>query len=135
MKHFLRDVLAALLAAVLAAWNDLRRIVVLAFLNERCRVSTTSTDATLISLAGFVFRVIDPAKYAGRKGIIAQKETQQKNRAGARVILKQRRGHCRRDSEVTVAVSVGECQEEFWGITQRERPGAENRQKPGTDTA
>ena len=107
--------------------NDLRRIVVLAFLNERCRVSTTSTDATLISLAGFVFRVIDPAKYAGRKGIIAQKETQQKSRAGARVILKQRRGHCRRDSEVTVAVSVGECQGEFWGIPQRERPGARNR--------
>ena len=83
--------------------------------------------ATLISRAGFVFGVIDPAKYAGRKGIIAQKETQQKSRAGARVILKQRRGHCQRDSEVAVAVSVGECQGEFLGIAQRERLRARNR--------
>ena len=59
--------------------------------------------------------------------IAAQKETQQKSRAGTRVILKQRRGHCLRSSEVTVAVRVGECQGEFWGITQRERPGSRNR--------
>ena len=69
-------------------------------------------SATLIPLAGFVFRVIDPAKYAGRKGIIAQKETQQKSRAGTRVILKQRRGHCQLDSGVTVPVGVGKCQGE-----------------------
>ena len=44
-------------------------------------------------------------------GIIAQKETQQKSRAGTRIILKQRRGHSLRDSEVTVTVGFGECQD------------------------
>ena len=70
-------------------------------------------SATLIPFAGIVFGVIGPAKYAGRRPIIAQKETQQKSRAGARIILKQRRGHCQLDSEVTVTVGFGECQEEF----------------------
>lgn len=31
----------------------------------KCRVSTTSTDAALIPLAGFVFGAIDPANNAG----------------------------------------------------------------------
>ena len=77
-------------------------------------------SATLIPLAGFVFRVIDPAKYAG-EGHIAQKETQQKSRAGTRVILKQRRGHCQLDSEVTVPVRVRECQGEFWENCPKEK--------------
>lgn len=83
-------------------------------------------SATLIPFTGVVFGVIGPAIYAGGKGSIAQKETQQKSRAGTRVFLKQRRGHCQLDSELTVSVGVGECQGGIWGIAQRERAGASN---------
>lgn len=68
-------------------------------------------SAAFIPPKGFVLEAINPANMLGVAGIVAQKETQQKSRAGTRVILKQRRGHCQLSSEVTVTVGFGECQD------------------------
>lgn len=66
--------------------------------------------AAFIPLSGVVLEAIDPANLRGVMGIIAQKETQQKSRAGTRVILKQRRGHCHRDSEMTLRIQSRKSQ-------------------------
>ena len=46
-----------------------------------------SRKAAFIPLTGIVFEAIDPANLRGVVSSIAKKETQQKSRAGARVIF------------------------------------------------